>query len=133
MQLLVDMFNYHNIKYITEYNMQDNTFIYIASLYSQLYKKTIKYSIINSLLNQNDYIEVFSLPIEISYKVHNEIENECMLDIILNYENKNKIKKKFLPKYILTTEEIITKFNKNNNTNYKIFTKGADISIFKKN
>lgn len=126
MQLLINNFNYDNVNYIIEYNMDNNTFLYISSIYTQYYNKNIGYSLINSILNVNEYNKAFNFIINISYEINNKFNFNNSLTIITN----NNINNKIFTKFILTTNKIFKLLNLNNQ--YKIHTKGKEYFIFKK-
>jgi hypothetical protein len=126
MQLLINNFNYDNVNYIIEYNMNNNTFLYISSIYTQYYNKNIGYSLINSILNVNEYNKAFNFIINISYEINNKFNFNNSLTIITN----NNINNKIFTKFILTTNKIFKLLNLN--TQYKIHTKGKEYFIFKK-
>ena len=121
-------FNYDNVNYIIEYNMDNNTFLYISSIYTQYYNKNIGYSLINSILNVNEYNKAFNFIINISYEINNEFNFNNSLTIITNNNNINN--SKIFTKFILTTNKIFKLLNLNNQ--YKIHTKGKEYFIFKK-
>ena len=120
MQLIIDVLNNNNINIVNEYNMKTNTFLYITGLYNQLYNKKYNYNIINTELNFNDYLEIFSLPIKINYD--NKIKSTKSLII---YNDIYEFKKS---DYVLIKKDISLPF-----INYFfIYKKGKDYYLLKK-
>ena len=120
MQLLIDILNSNNINIINEKNMKTNTFLYITGIYNEMYNKKYKYNIINSEININDYIEIYSLPIKINY--NNKIKSKKSLII---YNDNYEFEK---ADYVLIKKNISLSF-----INYFfIYKNGKDYYLLKK-
>jgi hypothetical protein len=119
MQLLIDFLIKNKIQIINEEGMIFNTFLYIVGLYNQNYSSDIVYILNNKLINENNYLPAFSLPIEIKNNIP-IIKNSLVI------YNSDKIKQiNFVSKYILIK-------NMKKIDNYDVYMKGNEYNIFKR-
>jgi len=60
MYVFIDFIKFFNIKNIVEIDMMFNNFLYITYIYNQQNNKSIKYNLINPIINKDNYINIIS-------------------------------------------------------------------------